>query len=82
MIICSILMRFLVMSYFLVMKWALSVEILIILTLIILIMMKMILKLLFISDFRLSILNLKNSKHLKWSYGYVACLVNAYSVAF
>ena len=44
--------------------------------------MKMILKLLYTSDFSLDILNLKSSKHLKWSYGYVACLVNAYSVAF
>ena len=56
------LMKILVMSHFVVMKWVFLVYILIILTLII-ILMKMILILLFLSGFWLAIVNLK--KYLK-----------------
>ena len=58
------LMRILVMSYFLIMKWVFLIYILIILILII-ILMKVILILLFFSDLWLGILNLKNVKYLK-----------------
>ena len=59
------LMTILVMSYFLVMKWVFLTSTLITLILIILIMKKMVLILLFLSDFWLVVLNLKNAEHLK-----------------
>ena len=61
--IYSTLMKILVMSFFLVKKWVFLIKILILILIITL--MKMILILLFLSDFWLSMLNLKNAKHLK-----------------
>ena len=50
------LMKILVMSHFLVMKWVFSVKILIIITLMMLIFMKMILKILFMSEIWLGVI--------------------------
>ena len=62
--IYPILMKILVMLYLFIMKWVLLILILIILILMI-ILMKKILILLFLSDFWLGMLNLKNAKKLE-----------------
>ena len=59
------LVKILVKSHFVVMKWAFVSVILIISILVMLIMRKMILILLFFSDCWLGIVNLKNLKHIK-----------------
>ena len=61
------LMKIMVMWYFLAMKWVFLIKLLKMLILMILVMGKMILILLFLSDFWLYILNSKNLKHLKKS---------------
>ena len=68
------LMKILVMLYFLVMKWVFLIQILIIIIMMI-ILMKIILIPLFISNFWLGILSLKNVKCLKKDKG----RINAYS---
>ena len=62
----SILIKSLVKSIFLLMNWLFSAQIFVKLTLmIIIIFIKMILILLFMSNFRLDIISLKRAKHLK-----------------
>ena len=67
MMIYTFLMKILVMPHFQVMKWVFSVKILIILTLMMLTFMKMILKILFMTHFWLSIIDLNNAKHLNFN---------------
>ena len=63
--IYSFLMKILVKSDFLVVKWVFIVKIFITLTSVMMIFMKMILKLTFMSDFWLGAINLKNANHVK-----------------
>ena len=79
MMICSFVMKIFVNSHLLLIKniWFLYILIKLILAMI-MILMKMILRLLFISGFWLGVVNLKNAKHLKkdkWR-------IKAYSVSY
>ena len=59
------LMKVLVMSHFLVMKWVFLVQVLIISTMMMLILMKMILKLFFMSNLWVGAIDLNIEKHIK-----------------